>query len=328
MPDKAFEKVLQFLNDLKDLDQNAYAELQKLHEALRSSRKAYMEIVHRQQEIDTGEQDREVEEADEDSLTGDLRRLPKGAVIELDNGTEIFVPEIWVRNLGLEHGDVVAATPLGMLDRSPLYEFSVLERRGLGATSDRVSITGPVVFHGGEWFIYSDEEESLISLKPKEVRGLDLREGDIVEVAYPAGDISAARVAWKYEDVEHEPEYRTSRVTRRQPKKEKVADIGDPVLSGKTVLVVGGDLYRESYKLNFERRGVNFTWESGFQGSQGKNIEAKVRMADVIVLVTGMMSHRLPDVEAMCRRYGKPYVYAPSKGFTGAVRACQKVFLK
>ena len=185
-------------------------------------------------------------------------------------------------------------------------------------------------FHGGEWFVYSEEEESLITLKPREVRELRLEEGDLVEVAYPAGDMASARVAWKFDPEEMLfDEGVRGPAPKKQPGKERaVQDVGDPVLSGKAVLVVGGDLYREAFKQNFERRGAEFMWESGFQGGQGRGIESKVRSADVVVMVTEMMSHRLPNVEAMCRRHRKPYVYAPSKGSTGAVRACQKLLIR
>lgn len=329
MPDKAYDKVLLLLQETKAGNYNGYPELARLHETMSRCRDAFMEAVARGKSPQPPAAPMEPED-DEDRVLGPLRRLPKGGVIASGDGQEIFVPEVWVRRLGMEHGDLVSAVPLGLLDRSQLYEFTVEERQGQGEAEDRVSVIGPVSFHGGEWFVYSEEEESLITLKPKEVRELRLEEGDLVEVAYPAGDMAAARVAWKFDPAEiMYEEAGKGAGPRKKPGKERVVqDVGDPVLSGKSVLVVGGDLYREAFKQNFERRGARFTWESGFQGGQGRNIESKVRSADAVVMVTEMMSHRLPNVEAMCRRHRKPYVYAPSKGSTGAVRACQKLLIR
>lgn len=270
-----------------------------------------------------------VYEEDEDEpgrVVGEFYRLPKGGTIYNPAGEDIFVPEVWVRNLRIEHRDIVGAVPLGYLDReAQLYEFEVLERVGLGETSNRVSTVGPVHRQGSDWFVYSEEEGTLISLKPKEVKNLSLAEGDTVEVAYPRGDLSQARIAWKYDDSLYMEQAREKARREKGVKPRPVVEIGDPLLSGRTVLVIGGDLYKEAFRQNFTRRGAGFLWESGFQGGEGKSIESKVRNADVVVIVTEMMSHRIPNIEAMCKRHGRPYVYSPSKGSTGAVRECQKV---
>ncbi len=265
------------------------------------------------------------EHGDEIVYMGDFLRLPRGGVIKTDSGEEIFVPEIWVRRLGLEEGDLLSAVPLGKLGDSVLYEFAVEERRGLGAASERVSVTGPVISHGGDWMIYCEEEGELINLRPSEVRAMRLKEGDLVEVGYMKGDLSGARIAWKYDETGLPPEKGPARRQGREDEREVPRlDVADPVLADRTVLVVGADLYKESFKKMFERRGARFLWESGFQGGPGKTVESKVRQADVVVIVTEMMSHRMPAVEVMCGKYKKPYVYAPSKGSTGAVRQCQK----
>lgn len=327
MPVKAYNKVLEFLIEkIKPEDNNSeFLELQKV---MLRSRENFLKAVARHNEKSLT-QTPEMPDEKEEGITGEFQRLPKGGTINAPDGKEVFVPEIWVRKLDIEHGDIVSAVELGVLDRSPLYEFTVVERKGLGATSSRISFIGPVLFHGGECYVYSDAEEGLISLKPREVRELGLREGDPVEVAYPAGDVAAARVAWKYTTDDPYLVKTVSGFVRKKPQSAKVLhDVGDPILAGKSVFVVGGDLYKEAFKQNFERRGARFNWESGFQGGQGKNIESKVRSADVVVLVTEMMSHRLPDVENMCQKHRKPYVYAPSKGSSGAVRACQVALLK
>ena len=266
------------------------------------------------------------EDRDEISYLGEFFRLPRGGVIEAESGEDIFVPEIWVRRLGLEDGDLMSAVPLGKLGDSLIYEFAVEERRGLGEYSERVSVTGPLICHSGEWMIYSQEDGELINLKTSEVRSMRLREGDLVEVGYLRGDPAGARIAWKYEETDL-PGQRGRpapvRVWEDAPERPRL-DVADPVLADRTVLVVGADLYKESFKKMFERRGSRFLWESGFQGGPGKTLESKVRQSDVVVIVTEMMSHRLPAVEVMCNKHRKPYVYAPSKGSTGALRQCQK----
>ncbi|MFA7466761.1 MAG: DUF2325 domain-containing protein [Desulfotomaculaceae bacterium] len=329
MPDIAFDKVISFLAE-KETSDSGSDDLAGLHDIMLMCRDSFMaEVTRRQVKNHEPEVLEEGEEEDEERVFGELRRLPKGGVIVSNDGREVFVPEVWVRNLGMDHGDIVSAVPLGMIGQSPLFEFTVEERRGLDYESDRISLIGPVSFHGGEWFVYSAEEEELITLKPKEVRSLGLYEGDLVEVAYPDGDISAARLAWKFDpddpyldDLAPGPGPRKRTVKKQPPR-----DVADPVLNGKTVLVVGGDLYKDAYRLNFERRGAKLLWETGFQGGQGKNIESKVRSAHVAVLVTDMASHRLPDIESMCKRHRKPFVYASSRGSSGVVRSSQQALI-
>ncbi len=265
------------------------------------------------------------DEKDDIVYRGEFLRLPRGGVIKTGSGEEIFVPEIWVRRLGIKGGDLMSAVPLGKLGDSVLYEFSVEERREPEEESERVSVVGPLICHGGVWMIYSEKDGELISLRPAEVRGMRLEEGDLVEVGYMKGDFSGARIAWKFDEAGL-PD-RTVPVRRRaleESGERSRLDVGDPLLADRTVLVVGADLYKESFKKMFERRGARFLWESGFQGGSGKTVESKVRQADVVVMVTEMMSHRMPAVEAMCSKFRKPYVYAPSKGSTGAIRQCQK----
>ncbi|MHB1043497.1 MAG: DUF2325 domain-containing protein [Eubacteriales bacterium] len=258
-------------------------------------------------------------------VVGEFTRLPKGGTIYNPGaGDDVFVPEVWVRNLQIEHRDVVSAVPLETVQGFQLYEFAVVERSGLGDSANRVTVLGPVYRHGGDWFVYSEEEGTVVTVNPKDVKSLNLREGDQVEVAYPCGELFKARVAWKFDDTPFREETREDVRREKEKKQGQVVDIGDPILAGKVVLVVGGDLYKEAFRLNFTRRGAEFMWESGFQGGVGKSIESKVRESDIVVIVTEMMSHRIPDVEAICKRHGKPYVYAPSKGSTGAVRECQK----
>lgn len=262
------------------------------------------------------------DEEPEGRVTGPFSRLAKGGVIHGED-EEVFVPEIWVRRLGIEHGDWLAADPLGVLHENMLYEFTVLERRRRGDNPERVSLIGPLLYHSGDWMIFSSEEETTITLNPREVRSLGLREGDLVEVAYMQGDIARARIAWKFDEQTLE-EKSAARTKQRSDKPRQTLDVADPLLSGKTIFVVGADLYKESFRQMFERRGANFVWESGFQGGTGRNIEAKVRSANIVVIVTEMMSHRLPDVENMCKRHNKSFVYAPSKGSTGAIREVQQ----
>ncbi|HUW66276.1 MAG TPA: DUF2325 domain-containing protein [Spirochaetia bacterium] len=268
--------------------------------------------------------DREYEEDIPGRVVGEFTRLPKGGTIYNPAGDDVFIPEVWVRNLQIEHRDIVSAVPLDIIQGSQLYEFAVIERVGLGATSQRESMMGPVYHHNGEWFVYSEKESTAITLNPKDVKTLKLKEGDQVEVAYPRGELRSAKVAWKFDESPFREETRET-VHRKERMERPALEVGDPILAGRVVLVVGGDLYREAFHRNFTRRGAEFLWESGFQGGTGKSIESKVRNSDIVVIVTEMMSHRIPDIEAICKRHNKPYVYAPSKGSTGAVRECQKI---
>lgn len=305
----------------RDLNQEELTQLEQLEKYLNSCK-----LLFDRQPTPTVSQEHYYNDEDtppEDRVSGPFFRLAKGGIIHGED-EEVFVPEIWVRKLGIEHGDWLAADPLGVLHDSMLYEFTVLERRQRGAYQERISIVGPLMYHAGEWMIYSQEEETTITVNPREVRSLGLREGDLVEVAYMKGDMSQVRIAWKY-DQETLNQQRTGPGKAKQRGDSRpTVDVADPLLAGRNVLVVGADLYKDAFRQMFERRGAKFSWESGFQGGPGRSIEAKVRASDIVVIVTEMMSHRLPDVENMCRRLNKPFVYAPSKGSAGAIREVQQ----
>ena len=255
-------------------------------------------------------------------VVGAFSRLPRGGVIiDRQKGAEVFVPEAVVRGESIEHGDTVGARSRGVNDRgSPLYYFQVLERNGRGDDAERVSLVGPLEFRGGHWGVFVEAEGQFITVPDSDVHALSVSEGDLVEVAYPVGDLASAKLAWKYDS---QSPFLEIREPRKDPKREKKsgsnAEPEPQDLLGRTVLVVGADSYKESFKRVFERRGAAFSWESGFM--VGRFLESKVRRADIVVIVTEAMKHKMPDVEAVCERHGRPYVYAPSRGASGALRA-------
>lgn len=255
---------------------------------------------------------------------GAFRRLPHGGVlVDYRSGREVFVPEAVVRNEGVEHGDLLGAKARDTGGRPPMFYFEVLDRRGRAAESDRLSFIAPLEFRGGVWGAVSEEEELFITVPDGDVSGLNLTEGDLVEVGYRAGDPASARVAWKFDPDDAFVRLRTLRKEPRKVRDRDVAPAEPQELAGTTVLVVGADAYKETFKRVFERRGARFTWESGFM--VGKFLESKVRRADIVVIVTEAMKHKMPDVEAVCDRHGKPYVYAPSRGASGALREVLKL---
>ncbi|MDA8096550.1 MAG: DUF2325 domain-containing protein [Clostridia bacterium] len=258
---------------------------------------------------------------------GEFRRLPRGGVlVDYRTGKETFVPEGVVRNEAVEHGDILGAFRKGANDRgSEMFYFEVLIRRGRGESSGRLSFVAPLERRGGEWGAYSDEDETFVTVPEADIAHLDLKEGDLVEIGYKSGDPSSAKVAWKYDPGDT---FLQLRSLRKEPKKERRDKDGaeqaeSQVLAEKTILVVGADAYKETFKRVFERRGAKFTWESGFM--VGKFLESKVRRAHIVVIVTEAMKHKMPDVEAVCERNGKPYVYAPSRGASGALREVLKL---
>lgn len=256
---------------------------------------------------------------------GEFRRLPRGGVlVDYRSGKEVFVPEGVIRNEAVEHGDILGARIKGSSDpQHPIYYFEVLDRRGRGQESDRLSFVAPLEFRGGEWGAWCEEEEIFVTVPDTDVSSLSLTEGDLVEVGYRVGEPASARVAWKYDPDDAFVQLRTSRRETRRARDRDEATAEPQVLAGTTVLVVGADAYKETFKRVFERRGAKFTWESGFM--VGKFLESKVRRADIVVIVTEAMKHKMPDVEAVCERHGKPYVYAPSRGASGALREVLKL---
>lgn len=255
---------------------------------------------------------------------GEFRRLPHGGVlVDYRSGKEIFVPEAVIRSEAVAHGDVLGAKTGGSAGRRPIYRFAVLDRRDRADESERRSFIAPLEFRAGQWGAVSAEDELFITVPDGDVSALNLAEGDLIEVGYRAGEPASARVAWRFDPDDAFVRLRTLRKESPGVRKRAEAAAEPQTLAGATVLVVGADAYKETFKRVFERRGAKFTWESGFM--VGKFLESKVRRADVVVIVTEAMKHKMPDVEAVCDRHGKPYVYAPSRGASGALRELLKL---
>lgn len=256
---------------------------------------------------------------------GEFRRLARGGVlVDYRSGKEVFVPEGVIRNEAIEHGDILGATVKGYNERQhPMFYFAVLDRRGRGQEAGRLSFVAPLEFRGGEWGAWCEDEAIFVTVPEADVSALNLTEGDLVEIGYHAGEPASAKVAWK---LDPDDPFVRLRTQRKEPRRVRDRDEspGEPrVLTNTKVLVVGADAYKETFKRVFERRGAKFTWESGFM--VGKFLESKVRRADIVVIVTEAMKHKMPDVEAVCARHGKPYVYAPSRGASGALREVLKL---
>ncbi|MEW6398064.1 MAG: DUF2325 domain-containing protein [Bacillota bacterium] len=86
------------------------------------------------------------------------------------------------------------------------------------------------------------------------------------------------------------------------------------------VLVVGGDGQEQWYRQAVEKRGGVFEWHSGFEAL--RPLPGKVRTADLVVLMTGRMSHKAFDlVREAGARFTKKLVYCNELGAGALVRA-------
>jgi hypothetical protein len=222
-----------------------------------------------------------------------------------------FVPEKVVRELELEHGDLVFAEKLEShqeYDGPTRYEFEVAEYRSEPQPRDRVQINWAIVEYqallgrfvcektiSGEYIRLGEVIHTAL-ISEKEVIDYQIKDGDIVDLAYNVNNPDNMRVIWRY-SIEQRGDFTEISKPVVAPKKKsgKAATAATKkeypqTLKGKTVLMVGFDPGRPAMQEEVEARGGTLEWSSGREGHD--RMFTMVNKADCVINMLGHMGHR------------------------------------
>lgn len=113
------------------------------------------------------------------------------------------------------------------------------------------------------------------------------------------------------------------RLTRRSPEGSSGEVARTSVLTSKRVLVIGDDSRQVAYREIIGKLGSEFDFVSGF--TQPRAVEQRLPWADVVVLVTTYMSHK---VSGVITSSGKPIVWVNSAGERSFREAVEKYLIQ
>lgn len=241
--------------------------------------------------------------------------------------TTAFVPESIVRQLDIDHGDLINATLKQKRDEySPdIYEYELAEKRNVDLP-DRIEFKQAIVDYDENLSRYFVEKDVFnhflkydtymvrLSLSDYDVNNYNLKKGDIVDVAYYASDVDTTRVIWLYHTEEDKPS--TPKPSGYYKQKDKESKSYDPIFKDKHVIVVGFEPRKADMKEEVERRGGTFQWLSGKE----KDLESHIIKADAVVLQLSHTAHRSSiDTVAHCKNNNIPVDSLQSYGRTSFV---------
>ena len=255
----------------------------------------------------------EIRQREIDDLVYKFDRRIKGGFLQEINA---FVPEKVVRELDLQHGDLVHAVKIqdATPDSPPHYDFSVAEYKDEPAPKDRVQINYGVVGYDkllGRYTVDTTmdgkpirigEALQTILINEKDVEDFKLEEGDIVDLAYYTTQSEFIRIIWRYtiDTATDRP-----RTTSSKRKVEKETKMFPQTLEGKTILMIGFEPGRTSFEEEVNRRGGELIWASGREGET--RLQSIVSKADAVVMMLSQMGHRGSiDAVEYCKEKGIP----------------------
>lgn len=255
------------------------------------------------------------EEPESETKVYEFVRNIKGGTLK---GTSIFIPEKIIRELQLRHGDLLTAEPIESDDEfgPPHYDFNVVEHRNGADPRDRVQINYCIVERDAlldryvinrtinDEDIRIDEAPQKILISEKDVIDMQIREDDVVDIAYNPNQTNYMRVIWRHTTGENGQVSKP--VVRKKEKEVKEKKEYPQSLEGKTVLMVGFEPGKTKFEAEVNKRGGEMLWVSGNEGEA--RLSGEIKKSDVVVLMLQYMSHNgSKTVVELAKEQGKPH---------------------
>lgn len=249
-----------------------------------------------------------------------------------------FVPEGIVRRLELNHGDYIYATPVEKNKKHFIYELAQKAEKSdsphrvqhnfciVKEVAGRLAVdysieTGKIRYEGQLHTILLDENE---------VIEYGVKEGSIIDIAYPTGKPDQAKILWVHklydEDIIIEPgEFdRQNREFVKKSSKKKDKKDYKKTLKGKTVLVIGNEPMKAIYQHEIEKRGGTFLW--GDAKDSLDILESLVKKSDLVIFLLKVSGHvGMEHIKSMCKKNNIPFETTWSNGKSTIIRIAEEV---
>lgn len=263
------------------------------------------------------------------------RKLRGGVLPDIN----AFVPEGIVRKLDIEHGDRLDARKMEDYadDGKNRYHYTLLDKGDRSDAPDRIQLdycvikkeAGSLMVDGsslsGEKVRFNGVSFSIL-LNEMDIRHFELREGDIVDIAYKESMPSEHKVLWKHEDIEL-PEEKT--IENHKKKKindpsEEMVELPEETLKGMRVMVVGNEGSKTSYQEQIEKRGGEFLWINPKE--KVEKFEPVVKKSSFVIFLLGLSGHTgMKKIKQLCKEYRIPFEATFNQGITSIVRTAEEL---
>lgn len=246
-----------------------------------------------------------------------VERKLRGAYVADING---FIPESVVRNEGIEHGDYVYAKPIGTNSLgSKHFSYALAKKSDTEIADDRVEYLYCPVEKDSCMYVVTkssvtgekirvDEMPFTVKIDDADVERFDIKEGDVIDIAFYKNNPMGAKVIWKHDVQDLHSEYSDKPERKKKPKSstQKPQEEVEQVFKGRTICIVGDKPNEASYRTLIEERGgellhVEPKWNPS-------RIETFIKKADVVIGLYDVSCHiGLEKAKEFCKLYGVPF---------------------
>ncbi|MCC2248946.1 DUF2325 domain-containing protein [Virgibacillus sp. AGTR] len=252
-------------------------------------------------------------ENDTEPLYTFTRNLRGGCIIV--NGKKVYVPETTIRLLNIEHGDKLILSS----KRDNKYFYEIAEKTDDPNTPERATVEYALVekqdgmlianrsMVEGGLNIKIDDMLHTFRLPKEDCLKFNLKEGDLIDIAYNPNDPTFHRVIWKYEIEKMEQVDRPQKAGEYKDKTKKTeSENQKQELDGKVVLVIGLEPRKAIFQKAIEDRGGQFLFLEGTE--QKDRFTSAIRQADVVVILTAFIKHRASIFAVkVCKEQDTPF---------------------
>ncbi|MCK2000746.1 DUF2325 domain-containing protein [[Brevibacterium] frigoritolerans] len=270
------------------------------------------------------------------------RNLKGGNIPEIN----VFVPESHIRKNGLEHNCYVYVEKKGEKN----YKFELAKPSENPVCPGRVqynlckvekegnSLVVKTSYESGS--ILSSEGHSMtlhLSLRDITNPDFNIKEKDLVDIAFPEERPDAVRVIWKSpNDQIEETKITESKAMLASGKKKKESKtegksfgvihkekVDKTSLRGEHILVVGNEPQKTHYKAGVEERGGEFDWTDAKERDQIQ-LESKVKNSTMVIFLLEFSGHTgMNKVKEYCKTHNVLFLPTWNSGFSSLMRIAE-----
>ncbi|MDT0746165.1 DUF2325 domain-containing protein [Mammaliicoccus sciuri] len=311
------------IENIKDLDV-LETETQKYLNMLKTLSEMY---DHEDDQLEPVKNDEPKREIEDDDIYIFSRKLSGGMGLDRKHEEVIYVPEKIVRQLDLQHGDVIRCeqnvlkggktyfeklegqTKLTEIEESSIIDYDYIvvnydETLKQYVCNEQYGDDGLVNIPA--WLIHHDD-----------VNKFNLNKGDVVSAARMT-DRNILRIRWKYNTDEILPTPKPKKPTEYKEKKSSDVIVKSADFEGFNIGIFGTEKFICNYINEVEKRGGHVIHTDSDVRSQ---IERVVDRSDIIVIPILQTSHIKAELaKEGAKRSGKPFVILKTNGKTNFIR--------
>lgn len=249
---------------------------------------------------------------------------------------EAFVPEGIIRRLGIGHGDLVQAEKQSEYGNRVKYHYTLVESRNEGEAPGRIQMdyclvekeAGHLVVRGDylkNQFIRFDGVRYSLILNEQDIRNFEIKEGDVIDVAYKSDNPSENKVLWMHETkIPVQAEEKSEKKRKEVDTAKEMSEELEQTLAGVNVLIIGNESSKANYQAEIEKRGGTFFWADS--NKRMDSYPSLVRKCSFAIFLLGVSGHTcMKQFKQLCKDQNKPFEATFDQGITSIIRTAEEL---